>query len=360
MLQRFKGLARRGDAALPVASFTVAACAFVIVPGLTGNALGGFDIYNAMQGFAVLGPVTLALGITILAGEFDLSVLGMLALGGVIAIRLGGTHGAFGVLVAVAACAMLGAVQGAIISIARIHSMPVTLGGYIALLGLSNVLAKGQTLTFTNSGASVWVDQPILTWFSPRSLIAVAAFVVIGVALVATPVGAELRAMGSNRRASRVVGIPVGRRMTMVFALSAALCGLSGALLAYSDASASLDPGFQPFILAATATVLGGCALSGGRGRVWGLLLGALAITLVQQLFAVIALDVSTAQIVFGAVLIAVAINAEDVWWSLRRLTRGRGQAPGPGSVDQNFPTPRSLQLEANGKGAPHEHSSRA
>lgn len=319
VIERSRRLARRGDSTLPVASFAVAALAFVLVPALTGNTLAGFDVYNALQGFAILGPVTLALGLTILAGEFDVSVLGMLALGGVIAVRIGNTEGALGVLAAVVVCAMLGAGQGLIISTTRIHSMPVTLGGYIALLGLSNLLAGGQTLTFTNTSASVWVDRQILTWFSPRSLLAIGAFVVIGLVMVATPIGTEVRAMGSNRRASRVVGIRVERRLTTLFALSAALCGLAGALLAYSDASASLDPGFQPFILAATATVLGGCALSGGRGRVWGLLLGALAITLVQQLFAVIALDVSTAQIVFGAVLIVVAINADDLWWSVHR-----------------------------------------
>ena len=346
--ERFRRLVAGGDATLPVASFTLAAAAFVLVPALTGNTLAGFDVYNALQGFAVLGPVALALGLTILAGEFDVSVLGMLALGGVLAVRLGGTDGALGVLAAVAICAVLGAVQGMIISVLRINSMPVTLGGYIALLGLSNLLAGGQTLTFNNSSASVWVDQPIMTWFSPRSLLALAAFIVVGLVLMATPVGAELRAMGSNRRASRVVGIPVGRRLTALFARSAALCGLAGALLAYSDASASLDPGFQPFILAATATVLGGCALSGGRGKVWGLLLGALAITLVQQLFAVIALDTSTAQIVFGGVLIAVAINAEDVWWTLSRGKARLARGPVIGPADDTVSPSSSLQVDAN------------
>jgi ribose transport system permease protein len=321
----------RAEYVLPVASFAGVLVAFLVVPGWYGEQLNRGAFYNAFQGFAPLGLVTLALGLTLVAGEFDVSVLGMQALGGVLAVRAGEHHGVLGVVAAVAACAALGLVQGIAIAAFRLQSLAVTIGTYIALLGLSNVIAGGNTLTFENIGASVWVDQPILNWFSPRSLITVGAFVLAFAILALTRLGPELKAIGSDRRAGLVAGIPVKRRVAALFACSSALAGLAGALLAYSNASASLDPGLQPLILAAAAAVLGGLSLSGGRGTVWGLLLGALAVTLLQQLFAITALPTSTTQIVFGGLLLViVSADAPDLRTAVTGFAIRRRPAAAP------------------------------
>jgi ribose transport system permease protein len=304
----------RPENVLPVAVFIVVVIAFLIVPGVRGDQLNSGSYYNAMQGFAPLGLVTLALGLTLIAGEFDVSVLGMQALGGVLAVRAGEHSALLGIAAAVAACALLGLLQGAAIARLRLNSLPVTIGTYIALLGLTNVLAGNNTLTYGNLHASVWVDQTILEWFSPRSLITLGAFGAALLVLGATRVGPETRAIGSDRRAGRVSGIPVERRLVALFTCSAALAGLAGGLLAYSNASASLDPGLQPLILAVSAAVLGGLSLSGGRGTVWGLLLGTLAVSFTQQLFAITALSNATTQIVFGGLLlIIVSADAPDL-----------------------------------------------
>jgi ribose transport system permease protein len=303
------------------------------VPGLQGDQLNRGSYYNVFQGFAPLGLVALALGLTLIAGEFDVSVLGMQALGGVLAVRAGEHHGVLGVLVAIAACGALGLLQGSAIAMLRLQSLPVTIGTYIALLGLSNVTASGNTLTFGNIGASIWVDQPLLRWLSPRSVVTLGAFALAFAVLAYTRLGPELKAIGSDRRAGHVAGIPVRRRVAALFACSGALAGTAGALLAYSSASASLDPGLQPLILAVAAAVLGGLSLSGGRGAVWGLLLGTLAVTLLQQLFAITALPTSTTQIIFGGLLLViVSADAPDLRTAMtgfaarRRPPEPRGQ----------------------------------
>lgn len=296
----------RTETALPLASIAIVLAAFLVVPGMTGNTVDDATWFNMLQGFAPLGLVALALGLTVVAGEFDVSVLGMQALGGVLAVKAGEHSGLLGVAAAVAGCTVLGLLQGMLIARLRLQSLSVTIGTYVALLGLTNVIAGNDTPSFGNVGASVWVDQTILTWFSPRSLITLGAFAVAGVMLGATRLGPELRALGGDRRASRASGVPVERRLAVLFACSAALAGLAGALLAYSNASGSLDPGLQPLILATAAAVLGGLSLNGGRGAIWGLLLGSLAVALLQQLFATTGLPASTTQIVFGALLLAV------------------------------------------------------
>ena len=307
---------RRGrvEHVLPCVSFAGVLIAFIVVPGFFGDAVNNGAVYTGMQGFAPLGLVALALGLTLIAGEFDVSVLGMQALGGVVAVKAGAHSGPAGVAAAVAACALLGSLQGALIARLRLQSLAVTIGTYIALLGLTNVIATNNTLTYGNLSASVWVDQTILTWFSPRSLIAFCAFAVAFALLGATRLGPELKAIGSDRRSARVSAIPVERRVIALFTCSAALAGLAGALLAYSNASASLDPGLQPLILGVAAAVLGGLSLSGGRGTVWGLLLGTLAVALLEQLFAITALSSSTMQIVFGGLLlVVVSADAPDL-----------------------------------------------
>jgi ribose transport system permease protein len=328
----------RPEVLTPVLSFAVVLGAYLLTPAYNGHELSDFDVFNTLQGFASLGLVALALGLTIIAGEFDVSVLGMQALGGVLAVKAGAHSGALGILAAVAGCAFLGAVQGGVIARLRVQSMPVTIGTYIALLGLTNVVAGNETLTFTNTDASIWINQTVASFFSPRSLIALGAFALVLVVCAATRIGPELRALGGDRRASRVVGVPVGREVTGLFAVSGALAGLAGAMLAYSNASATLNPGLQPLVLAAAAAVLGGLSLRGGRGAIWGLLLGALAVALLEQVFAVTALPTSSAQIVFGSLLlIVVVVDAPDLRSSLARL-RARRASTGAGTMSQIKP----------------------
>jgi ribose transport system permease protein len=315
----------RPETVVPVLSFAVVLAAFLLTPVYHDHTLSDFDVFNTLQGFASLGLIALALGLTIIAGEFDVSVLGMQALGGVLAVKAGASSGVLGILAATAGCAFLGALQGGAIARLRIQSMPVTIGTYIALLGLTNVVAGNETLTFSNTDASIWINQTVASFFSPRSLIALAVFALVMLVCGATRIGPELRALGGDRRASRVVGIPVDRRLTALFGVSGALAGLAGAMLAYSNASASLNPGLQPLVLAAAAAVLGGLSLRGGRGAIWGLLLGALAVSLLEQVFTITALPTSSAQIVFGSLLlVVVVVDAPDLRSSLARLQARR------------------------------------
>ena len=99
-------------------------------------------------------------------------------------------------------------------------------------------------------------------------------------------------------------------------------------MLAYSNASATLNPGLGPLVVAAAAAVLGGLSLRGGRGALWGLLLGALAVSLLEQVFAITALPTSSAQIVFGSLLlVVVVVDAPDLRSSLARVRARRASA---------------------------------
>ena len=315
----------RADHLVPAVSLLLVVIAFACSPLLSGRPLQPFDAYNALQGFSQLGLLALAIGITMIAGEFDLSVVGTYALGGMLAVSTGARSPALGVLVAAAAGAAIGAAQGGLIARLRIASMPVTLATYIALLGLTYAMSGGLSKSYPNSDVTLWVDQTLGRVFSPRSLLTLTAFIIAAVVLGFTKLGRELRAIGGDRRASRVAGVRVDRLVVGLFTVSGALSALGGALLSYSYASANPDPGLQPLILAAVAALLGGVSLTGGRGSPLGLLAGTLSVALLAQIIAVTALPDFTTQLLYAALLaVIVAIESPGLRATVDRLRASR------------------------------------
>lgn len=304
----------RPESLVPATAVTVTVVAFALIPTYTDSSIASFDIYNTLQIFARLGLIALALGLTMIAGEFDLSVVGTYALGGMLAVQAGQESYLLGVLAALGAGAVIGLAQGLLIAGLKLPSMPVTLATYIALLGLTSALSGGLSKTYSNSSVTLWVDQTVLTFFSPRSLITLGLFVLAGVLLTFTRWGRELRAIGGDRRASRVAGVRVDRLVVGTFVASGVLAALGGALLSFSLGSANPDPGVQPLILAAAAALLGGVSLAGGRGHALGLLGGIMAVALLAEIVTVAALPAYVTQLFYaGLLVIIVVVDAPDL-----------------------------------------------
>lgn len=323
-------LRRRLQTGLPVVVLGVIGIAMLALPLYYDGSASTFDVYNTLQSFASLGLLALGIGLTMIAGEFDLSTLGMYGLGGMLAVTFGVHSPLLGVAVALAAAVIVGLAQGMIITRFEISSVPVTLGGYIALVGLTSVISNGETVSYTNLSAGTWLDQTIATFFSPRSLIALALVLVVAALLHWLRIGRDVRAVGGDRRAARAAGVRTGRVLVGVFVASACLSALGGALLSYSVATARPDPGVAPLIFAVTAALLGGVSLAGGQGGPIGIAIGAIALGLLQELLVLLATPDYVANLVQGALLIlVVAIDAPDLRrWLVVVRTRAvsRGQ----------------------------------
>lgn len=311
----------RPEAMLPLTAVGITLVAFALIPTYTDSELATFDVYNTLQIFARLGLLALALGITMIAGEFDLSVVGTYALGGMLTVQAGQEHYAYGLLAAIGAGAVIGLAQGCLIAGLRLPSMPVTLATYIALLGLTSALSGGLTKSSTNTSVTLWIDQTVLTFFSPRSLITLGLFLLAALILTFTRWGHELRAIGGDRRASRVAGVRVNRLIIGTFVASGVLAALGGSLLSFSLGSANPDPGVQPLILAAAAALLGGVSLAGGRGNALGLLGGIMAVALLAEIVTVAAFPTYVTQLFYAALLgIIVIVDAPDLHSATTRL----------------------------------------
>jgi ribose transport system permease protein len=316
---------RRGvQAALPFVILGLFALAMLLLPLYSDESASTFNVFNTLQSFSSLGLLALAVGLTVIAGEFDLSTVGMYGLGGMLAVKTGVDSPLVGIGVAVGVGAVVGAVQGGIVARLGISSVPVTLGGFIALLGLTNVIAKGESVAYDNLSAGTWLDEVTATFFSPRSLIALGVFAIAAALMRWTRIGRDLRAIGGDRRASRAAGVRTDRMLVGVFDASGCLSAIGGALLAYSVATATPDPGNAPLIFAVTAALLGGVSLAGGQGGPIGIAVGAISLSLLQELFAILATPDYVAKLVLGGLLVVVV--AVDAPGLRRRLVTARAR----------------------------------
>ena len=150
---------RPGDVA-PYAILAGMILAFGLLPALTQYTVRTANVYDIFQNFASYGLVALALGITIIAGEFDLSVSSMYLLGGMVAVLTGAGSPLLGILAALGTAVVVGAIQGGLISGFRLHSMPVTLGGYLVVLGITYILGHDKSVLYENYTVGLRLDKP--------------------------------------------------------------------------------------------------------------------------------------------------------------------------------------------------------
>ena len=322
---------RAGEAA-PFAILAIMVVVLALVPVVTQYTVRTANVYDIFQNFASYGLVALALGITIIAGEFDLSVSSMYLLGGMVAVLTGGGSPLVGIAAALGTAILVGLVQGGLIARFRLNSMPITLGGYLVVLGITYILGHNKSVLYDNFTVGLRIDKPVLQIFSIRSLVALAIFVVAAIVLRYLRVGRDLRAIGGDRRAARVAGVPVDRLLVGVFVVAALGAALPGALLSYSLATASpTNIGFDVLTFSATAALIGGVRLSGGKGGAVGIAAGVLSLSVLQEILAILRSPDYVSSLITGGLLVIVTIVwAPELsqWFRTTRIARPAEESP--------------------------------
>jgi ribose/xylose/arabinose/galactoside ABC-type transport system permease subunit len=293
----------------PYAILALMILALVLVPVVTQYTVRTANVYDIFQNFASYGLVALALGITMIAGEFDLSVSSMYLLGGMVAVLTGAGSPLAGIVAALGAAVLVGLVQGGLIARFRLNSMPVTLGGYLVVLGITYILGHNKSVMYNNYTLGLRLDKPVAQIFSIRSLVSLGIFVVAALVLRYLRVGRDLRAIGGDRRAARVAGVAVDRLLVGVFVISALGAALPGALLSYSLATASpTNIGFDVLTFSATAALIGGVSLSGGKGGAVGIAAGVLSLSVLEEILSILRSPDYVSSLITGGLLLIVTI----------------------------------------------------
>jgi ribose transport system permease protein len=235
-----------------------------------------------LDGAVLIGVVAVGVGITMLAGQFDLSVGSMAAVVGVLTVNMiiAGVNVVPAVLIAILAAAMFGGLQGLVIAVTGINSLAFTIGTLIFLRGFALIISNENSVTIPipRLGETDFLAVRILGVLSPMSITMFSTFVLGFLFLNYTVWGREIYAIGGGRAQARAAGVSTVKPLVIAFAVSGALAGLGGALSSVRFGSAT-PLGFDTLLLSVvTACLMGGVALEGGRGSVFGIFIGLLTL----------------------------------------------------------------------------------
>jgi rhamnose transport system permease protein len=225
--------------------------------------------------------------------------------------------------------ALCGVANGGLIALARVPALVVTLGTLYVFRGLDFSWVGGQQInaadmprSFIRLGDRTVLGVPVL------AVVALVVLLAAGYYLRSYRSGRDLYAIGSDPAAARLSGIPVGRRVFCAFVVSGALAGLAGVLHAARFGTLDANAGSGLELQVVAAVVVGGVAIFGGSGTVWGAALGALLLTTIGSALPVLRIDPFWQQAVVGA-LILFAIGLDRVlarrMASRLRVRRARG-----------------------------------
>ncbi|HVW48074.1 MAG TPA: hypothetical protein VHA76_13525 [Solirubrobacterales bacterium] len=281
-----------------------------VLPAMTKGEVTDGSVNNLFQIFAANAPIALALGLTMIAGEFDLSVIASYFLGGMLAVKFGGDSLAPAIAIGAAAGLLAGTVVGWLVTRFRISSIPVSLGVFILVWGATNLLGHNVDVPYVHYEVTAEVIEPVATYFTDQSLIVIGLFVVVGLFMAWSRFGRHLRAVGGDLRASRAAGVRVDRVLVATFALAGAIAAGGGALEGIASASAVPNAGFTALPLAVIAVVIGGVAAAGGKGSVLGIGAGVLAIAILETTLSIVGAKEELTSVITGTFLVVVAVVA--------------------------------------------------
>ncbi|HEX8509890.1 MAG TPA: ABC transporter permease [Propionibacteriaceae bacterium] len=221
------------------------------------------------------------------------------------------------VVLSVAVGMLVGWLNGLLIARLNLAPFIVTLGMLYVARGLTEVLLDGQNITNELSGEPTLGNTGFFEVFASRPLgLPISAWVMIlfailfSLVLTRTPFGRWLYATGSNERAAQLSGVPVKRVQTRIYVMSGLCAGVVGVLQVANINSSTADLGQFYELNAIAAVVIGGAALSGGRGTVRGTIIGAFVIGFLANGLVIVGVSPFWQKVITGAVIIlAVAVD---------------------------------------------------
>lgn len=278
---------------------------------------------------AIFGILAIGMLLVILNGGIDLSVGSTLGLAGCIAgfLMQGVQLPNFGVIlyppvwaVVIITCAfgaLVGAVNGVLIAYLKVPAFVASLGVLYVARGIALLMTNG--LTYNNLGGRPELGNTGFDWLGfnrlggvPIGVLVLTALAIIcGIVLSKTAFGRWLYASGGNERAAELSGVPVKQVKILVYVFSGVCAAIAGLVLSSQLTSAGPTAGTTYELTAIAAVVIGGAALTGGRGTVRGTMLGAFVIGFLSDGLVIIGVSAYWQTVFTGAVIVlAVLMNS--------------------------------------------------
>ena len=295
----------------------------IILGQLSDSFLTASNIYAVLSQSSVVGITAVGGTFVVITGGIDLSVGAAIGLAGMIgALCMAAGQGTFiGIVVTMLVAVAIGAVNGISVAGVRLAPFIVTL----ATMGM----AEGLTLE-ANGGQSVYSVPAAFTSFGSGTVfgglpisvvVTIAVFIVGGILLTKTAFGKSVFAVGGNREAARLAGINVNRVTFLVYVIAGLCVGIASIIAVGRVGAATPTGGVGVELRVIAAIVIGGTSLFGGKGSLWGTLVGVLLIGVINNGLTLLNVDPFLVQFMQSALIfLAVLFDAINT----RRIFRNR------------------------------------
>lgn len=288
---------------------------FIILRPAYFNPFTNFNLYlNIPMQASVMGVMTIGLAGTILLGDIDLSCVGIMAVSaatGILLYKQNHVPVVIAMLIIILMGGFIGFINGVLIAKLKTVALIETLAMNTTLAGVVLAITRGRTITINERAYTVVGQGKIADTIQYLVIIFILIYVLMYFVWNRTPLGRSLFAVGGNPECARVSGINVDRIRIAAFTISGVMAGLAGLMLSSKMGSINSVFGSSYSMDIIAAAVIGGTSLSGGIGKVSGVLGGVLLLNFVQVGLQVFGMDSYYVQAATGLIiLLAVLIDS--------------------------------------------------
>ena len=277
------------------------------------------NILNILKQVVVYGLLSLAMAVPLINGTFDMSISSIAALSGILA-GLMCTTGLYGiylsfwpaVIAAILISCIVGLINGLIVTYTKISAFIVTLGTQTAVRGIVYIICENKPVgnlpnEFSVIGFNSLLGIPISV------LIMIAVFVLMAIVLKRTSFGRKIYANGGNYTAAYQSGINVKQVRVFAYIISAALAAVAGILLTARSGSAQPTAANGYESVAISTCAMGGIAMHGGAGSVFGIFLGSIMLGMISNGMNLMKIDSNWQLVVRGVILIVSVLYSQII-----------------------------------------------
>jgi len=300
----------------------VVVIALVVMTCVKSHYLTAHNISNIFSQVAIFGIVSAAMTISIIGGEFDLSVGSMMGMISLFFARMVQTNSVFGtILFCIFLGIVCGAFNGVLVGIVKISSFVATLSTMMVFKGIALTYCNSSPISFHedvlfNFASGSWLGIPIPAWFFFLFLI------LAGLLLRHTRFGRDVYATGGSYEVAKLAGVNVVGVKIMLFVILGFCTAVASILLACKMNSGNALYGDSLTMTAVTGVVIGGSSLSGGKGDAFKTFWGMVFMGILFNALLRLQVDGNWQNVITGAILIAVITI--DALMRLKRAKRVR------------------------------------
>ena len=299
--------------------------------------LGIQNLLNICSQVAIIAIIAIGMTMVIITGGIDLSVGSLIALASVVTALMirdlfGGTGAGIGglfvaSLAGILVCMCVGLITGAFVTFIKIPPFIVTLSMMLIARGMASILTEGVSVEELPTAYNKLGRDADLLNIPNSVLLMLTLYIIAHLLMTRTSLGRYIYAVGGNAEAARLSGVPINQVLLFVYSMTGLLAGLGGIVMAsmLNAGSAKYGDMYELYVIA--AVVVGGTSLSGGEGKVFGTLIGALIIAVINNGMNLCKIQGFTQKVVLGLVILAaICIDRFRQSGKLNRLLESMGK----------------------------------